>query len=201
VVNYNRSGVIQGDNGDFRAPFMQYGIMLYITGVQMLPDGRSLIETVGTTRFKVISVGERDGYTVGKVERVDDIPMADEESMESMERVFHTFPEGSIPEWARLSTTDLLNIGLEFVATMRRSSAGWFHDRILRTYGLPPNDPAIFPYWLATLLPVNDDDKYCLLVASSVRERLKIVVGWVKNIEQRQCGNGLCPRHFASLDE
>jgi len=185
MVNHNRSRVTQGPDGSFQAPFMQYGLMLYIVGIQMLDDGRSLIETIGTTRFKVLSWGNRDGYTTAKVERIDDIPTADEESMESMERVFHTFPEGSIPEWARLPTQDLLRIGLDFVSTMRRSSAGWFHDRILRTYGDPPTDPAYFPYWLATLLPVSDDEKYNLLVATSVRERLKIVVGWIKTIEQR----------------
>jgi len=43
--------------------------MLEIRSVQMLNDGRSMIETVGSWRFKVLEKGTLDGYTVGRVER------------------------------------------------------------------------------------------------------------------------------------
>jgi Lon protease-like protein len=47
----------------------EYGTMLEIRSVQMLSDGRSMIETVGSWRFKVLEKGKLDGYTVGRVER------------------------------------------------------------------------------------------------------------------------------------
>ena len=48
---------------------MEYGTMLEIQSVQMLPDGRSMVETVGTHRFRLLEKGNLDGYTVGRTER------------------------------------------------------------------------------------------------------------------------------------
>lgn len=48
---------------------MEYGTMLEIRSVQMLPDGRSMVETWGTHRFRVLERGTLDGYMVGRIER------------------------------------------------------------------------------------------------------------------------------------
>ncbi|KZP17274.1 hypothetical protein FIBSPDRAFT_747336 [Athelia psychrophila] len=50
----------------------EYGTMLEIRSVQMLPDGRSMVETWGTHRFRILERGSLDGYMVGRIERVDD---------------------------------------------------------------------------------------------------------------------------------
>ncbi|KAI0774316.1 hypothetical protein C8Q74DRAFT_1368804 [Fomes fomentarius] len=49
-----------------------YGTMLQIRNVHTLPDGRSLVETWGTWRFRIMERGIRDGYTVARVERIED---------------------------------------------------------------------------------------------------------------------------------
>lgn len=49
-----------------------YGTMLEIRNVQMLPDGRSVVETWGTWRFRIMERGMRDGYMVARVERIED---------------------------------------------------------------------------------------------------------------------------------
>lgn len=49
-----------------------YGTMLAIRNVQMLPDGRSLVETWGTWRFRVMERGTLDGYMVARIERIED---------------------------------------------------------------------------------------------------------------------------------
>ena len=46
-----------------------YGTMLEIRQVQMLPDGRSVVETWGTFRFRLLESGMMDGYMVGRIER------------------------------------------------------------------------------------------------------------------------------------
>ncbi|WRT66099.1 uncharacterized protein IL334_003052 [Kwoniella shivajii] len=61
---------------------MEYGTMLEIQSVQMLPDGRSMVETVGTHRFKLLETGNLDGYTVGRIERIDDVSPEEEIAME-----------------------------------------------------------------------------------------------------------------------
>ena len=46
-----------------------FGTMLEIEGVRMLTDGRSVVETRGTYRFRIMERGTMDGYMVGRIER------------------------------------------------------------------------------------------------------------------------------------
>lgn len=60
----------------------EYGTMLQVQSCNMIEDGRSIVETVGTYRFRVLEKGTYDGYTVGRIERVDDISQEQENEME-----------------------------------------------------------------------------------------------------------------------
>ena len=51
------------------SPGNDYGTMLEICSVQMLPDGRSMVETRGTYRFRILERGSLDGYMIGRIER------------------------------------------------------------------------------------------------------------------------------------
>ncbi|KAF8133514.1 hypothetical protein K438DRAFT_1998089 [Mycena galopus ATCC 62051] len=42
--------------------------------VQMLADGRSMVETWSTFRFHILECGTLDGYTVARIEGIDDVP-------------------------------------------------------------------------------------------------------------------------------
>ena len=50
----------------------------------MFPDGRSMIATLGEKRFKVLSTWDQDGYTVAKVEYIED-QWTPEDSQKRME--------------------------------------------------------------------------------------------------------------------
>ncbi|KAF9485335.1 LON-domain-containing protein, partial [Pholiota conissans] len=67
---YPRFGMIMSPKPG--APQIDYGVMLEIRSVQMLPDGRSMVETWGSSRFRILERGTLDGYTVGRVERIED---------------------------------------------------------------------------------------------------------------------------------
>merc|ERR1719356_232784 len=54
------------------APFADYGTMLEIRDVQYFQDGRSVIDTIGGRRFRVLSRSERDGYDTARVEFIQD---------------------------------------------------------------------------------------------------------------------------------
>ena len=56
-------------DGDSPARGNDYGTMLEIRSVQMLADGRSMVETWGTYRFRILERGALDGYMVGRIER------------------------------------------------------------------------------------------------------------------------------------
>jgi Lon protease-like protein len=51
------------------SPQSDYGTMLEIRSVQMLPDGRSVVQTWGSSRFRILERGSLDGYMVGRIER------------------------------------------------------------------------------------------------------------------------------------
>lgn len=185
MVMSNRTGEPQGSLGPTQ--FMEYGTLLHIVHMEVLPDGRSLIETVGVSRFRVKEWGLRDGYVVSNVERVEDIPLAEEERLEALETVAPAAaPQDLVGQLDQLPTRALLQIGTSFIAEMRAGSAPWLHERVLAAYGNPPDDPALFPFWFASILPISDVEKYKLLPLTSVRERLKLTARWVRRIEAQR---------------
>jgi Lon protease-like protein len=64
------------------APFYEYGVMLELMHVQTLADGRSIVEAVGSHRFKVTHSELIDGYHMAEIERVDDIDFEQEKFLE-----------------------------------------------------------------------------------------------------------------------
>jgi Lon protease-like protein len=191
------------DNG---RNFCEIGTLLRIVNIEYFPDGRSLLESVGVSRFRVTRHGILDGYVVGKIEKIDDVSLADEEAMESSEtmrgRGVQDFIQdgrrdattASVPVTPNLleesstltvedleakSTRELLDMGVAFVSRMRAQSVSWLTARVLAVFGECPNDPARFPWWFASVLPVSDEEKYRLLGTSSVRERMKICCRWI----------------------
>ena len=186
IVMYNRYGEPQGDLGTTH--FYQYGTMLHILHSQLLPDGTSLIETRGTYRFRVKAHGVLDGYAVSNVERIEDVSLAEEERIEAEETALPPVedPNDVAGMLDRMPTRDLLALGQQFIARMQQRSAVWLQQRVLDINGQPPEDPALFPYWFASVLPINDEEKYKLLPTRTVRERLKITAAWVRRIESQR---------------
>jgi len=182
MMMYNGRGVPQGSLG--RSFFMQYGTVLHISRVEVLPDGRSILETQGLYRFKILESSSLDGYIIGRIQRVDDMPLAEEEAAEALET---GGPDPTVDDFEarinHMSTQALLQRSLDFVARARSRSERWLHDRVLEAYGQPPTDPAIFPYWFASILPIAEDEKYLLLPTTSVRERLKMTARWIQVLE------------------
>ena len=47
---------------------MDFGTMLEIRSVEMLPDSRSMVYTWGVSRFRILERSTFDGYMVGRIE-------------------------------------------------------------------------------------------------------------------------------------
>ena len=167
----------------------EYGTMLQVQSCNMIEDGRSIVETVGTYRFRVLEKGTYDGYTVGRIERVDDISQEQENELErvalarnqpaaasspstrraplslSLPLSQNTSPSGSPPLEmpVELSTAELMTVCLEFVQTLRSGSAPWVLQRLNNTIGPMPTNPSDFSFWMAEVMPVDDHVKAALL--------------------------------------
>ncbi|CAD7928600.1 unnamed protein product [Amoebophrya sp. A120] len=132
-----------------------YGCLLQIKEYEQLPDGRCRIDAVGVRRYKVLEWSEKDGYSIARVEWVDDEveePLSQEAAQEEEtlcvslqlkaqealtkqeSRAFLTFAEGR----AKITTA---------------------RDMILSQYGpVPSADKIHLVYWLfATGLLFGDD--------------------------------------------
>lgn len=163
------------------------GTVLRIENFEFFPDGRSLIETIGVSRFRIIRHGQLDGYTVAKTEPINDISVTAEEELEAVETRDYVHPaEGEGPRFPTTAeeiestpTQILMDFATDFVRRMQQQGAQWLTQRILTIYGDCPDDPAVFPWWFANTLPIRETEKYRLLGTTSVRERLKICCGWI----------------------
>lgn len=182
MVMYNYLDREQGALG--RTDFMHYGTLVQVLNHQYLEDGRIIVESRGISRFKIMEHSILDGYVISRVERHDDIPLVEEERIEAEETSGPEAAENDlVGQLNHTLTRDLLMIGVQFVMTAQARSARWMQQQVLDAYGGPPDDPAIFPYWLASVLPISEEHKYELLRTTSVRERLKITVRWIRRIE------------------
>jgi Lon protease-like protein len=122
---------------------MEYGTMLEIKSIQMLPDGRSMVETMGSYRFKLLESGSLDGYTVGRTERyvqrhqpngalsdvlissrIDDITPEDEEALErlSIQRARNARTAATASASGATPTSSTRDIGTPLESTSRRPS-------------------------------------------------------------------------------
>lgn len=162
--------------------FTEYGTLLEVDRFTSLGDGRCIIRATGQYKFRVLQSTMIDGYDVAHIERVDDIPIIQEETHEAVETgTFVRYEEDD--DLDHYSTHRLFQHALTFVAKYKAKSVHWLDDQIYRLYGSPPPEPRLFSYWFASVLPRPEEDRYPILVAMSVRDRLKIVARWIRKLE------------------
>lgn len=189
-----------------------FGTMLEIRSVQMLPDGRSMVETWGTHRFRILERGSLDGYMIGRVERIDDYEdLFDdweseiEENTDSsssasssassasghasppqhlLSRIMSNLSQPPSPTNPPLSTAALLQTCHTFLEQLRAGTAPWVVQRLNHTYGPQPPDenPDAFSFWMGMVLPIDEHEKAKLLPIKSARLRLRMVVGWIEQL-------------------
>lgn len=144
----------------------EYGTMLEIRNVQMLPDGRSVVETWGAWRFRIVERGTLDGYAVARVERVDDWP----EDAEQPDRAAApaavsdsatpaTVPESAAPAAVRGRGRDpaALPTNAELMAKCHaflrelRDGTPWVVHQLSTAYVPMPQDLATFSFWMGAV--------------------------------------------------
>ncbi len=114
---------------------------------------------VASRRFQVNERSSRHGYNVARVEWFDDMSDAEQDALEAQLE-----PED-------LPINELIrNVRQMFVHELLPRLASQIPLHFLAS--LPPEDkPTDFAYWLATLLPIDMEEKYTMLQYRSQRER------------------------------
>lgn len=184
---------------------IDYGTMLEIKNIQMLPDGRSMVETWGSWRFRIIERGSLDGYMVARIERIEDYtdeidvnldstPVPSQPEMSSLNTMQHDSepiplslsesPTASSP------TSLLISHCLSFLTHLHNHSTPWVVQRLSTSYGPPPSlstalaRPGPFTFYVAIVLPIDESEKAKLLPIRSVRMRLRLCVWWIEGLRR-----------------
>uniref|UniRef100_A0A1A7X899 LON peptidase N-terminal domain and ring finger 2 n=1 Tax=Iconisemion striatum TaxID=60296 RepID=A0A1A7X899_9TELE len=140
--------------------FADFGCMLQVRDVKFFPDGRSVVDTIGVSRFKVLNHGQRDGYHTAKIEYLEDKKVEGEELLEL------TKLHDSVYEQANSWFTSLKD-------NMK--------SQILSHFGHLPNkdmDPQASPdgpawcWWLLAVLPLENRAQLTILSMTSFKDRL-----------------------------
>uniref|UniRef100_A0AAQ5Z077 Uncharacterized protein n=1 Tax=Amphiprion ocellaris TaxID=80972 RepID=A0AAQ5Z077_AMPOC len=140
--------------------FADYGCMLQVRDVKFFPDGRSVVDTIGVSRFKVLSHGQRDGYNTAKIEYLEDKKVEGEELVELLKL------HDSVYEQANSWFTSLKD-------NMK--------SQILSHFGnLPSKDPdpqaspsgPAWCWWLLAVLPLENRAQLTILAMTSLKDRL-----------------------------
>ncbi|CAI5793516.1 peptidase N-terminal domain and RING finger 3 isoform X1 [Podarcis lilfordi] len=146
--------------GDPVRGFADYGCMLEIKNVQFFADGRSVIDSIGKRRFKVLKHGQRDGYNTADIEYIEDQKVQGAESAELM--LLHESVYDEAYQWF-----DALGAGLK--------------GRILGHFGPMPakdSDPQSNPngpawcWWILAVFPLESRAQLPFLAMTSLKDRL-----------------------------
>ncbi|KAG9349062.1 hypothetical protein JZ751_029380 [Albula glossodonta] len=140
--------------------FADYGCILEIRSVEFFADGRSVVNTVGKRRFRVIQHSQRDGYNTADIEYLED------------EKV-----EGELKEELRMLQDTVYDQALNWVNSLKLEQK----ERILGHFGPMPEkepEPQVSPngpswcWWLLAVLPLEGRAQLPFLAMTSLKDRL-----------------------------
>lgn len=147
---------------DSEKGFADYGCMLSIRSVHFLPDGRSVVDTVGGKRFQVLSRGMKDGYSIADIEHLEDTKVEESGDLESLQEL-HDAVYAQACAWFQNLKNRFRNQILQHFGSMPEQEAD-----IQAT----ANGPA-WCWWLLAVLPIDPRYQLSVLSMTSLRDRLE----------------------------
>nr|XP_040031527.1 LON peptidase N-terminal domain and RING finger protein 1 isoform X3 [Gasterosteus aculeatus aculeatus] len=140
--------------------FADYGCMLEIHSLELLADGRSFVDAVGGSRFKVLKRSQRDGYHTADIEYLEDLKV-DGSELELLEHLHDSVYQQAQDWYQRLGSR--------------------IREQINRQYGNMPekdeniqassNGPA-WCWWMLSVLQLDPAYQTTVLSLSSLKDRL-----------------------------
>ncbi|XP_069027074.1 LON peptidase N-terminal domain and RING finger protein 3-like [Embiotoca jacksoni] len=153
----NCFGMCLGDN---LKGFADYGCLLEIRAVKFFSDGRSVVDTIGRRRFKVIQHSERDGYNTADIEYLEDVKV--EGVAECELQSLHDAVYDQALVWVN-----------SLKAEQKERIEGHFGPMPEKDSELQasPNGPS-WCWWLLAVLPLEGRAQLPFLALTSLKDRL-----------------------------
>uniref|UniRef100_A0A8D3DKM3 LON peptidase N-terminal domain and RING finger protein 3 n=1 Tax=Scophthalmus maximus TaxID=52904 RepID=A0A8D3DKM3_SCOMX len=140
--------------------FADYGCLLEIRDVKFFSDGRSVVNTIGRRRFKVVQHSERDGYNTADIEYLEDVKVEGvaERELESL----HDAVYDQALVWVNSLKTE-----------QKERIEGHFGPMPEKDSELQacPNGPS-WCWWLLAVLPLEGRAQLPFLAITSLKNRL-----------------------------
>nr|DBA33209.1 TPA: hypothetical protein GDO54_000930 [Pyxicephalus adspersus] len=143
--------------------FADYGCMLQVRDVKFFPDGRSVVDTIGVSRFKVLSHGQRDGYNTANIEYLEDKKVEGQEYEELL--LLHNAVYDQAKAWFTSLKDNLKAQILNHFGPMPSKE---FDTQI------SPSGPA-WCWWMLAVLPLENKAQLTILAMTSLKDRLHAI--------------------------
>ncbi|XP_060089809.1 LON peptidase N-terminal domain and RING finger protein 2 [Heteronotia binoei] len=140
--------------------FADYGCMLEVRDVKFFPDGRSVVDTVGVRRFRVLSHGQRDGYNTANIEYLEDKKVEGAE-YEELVRLHDSVYDQAVAWFTSLKDNMKAQILNHFGSMPGKESEPQSS----------PSGPA-WSWWLLAVLPLENRAQLAILAMTSLKDRL-----------------------------
>ncbi|XP_068241354.1 LON peptidase N-terminal domain and RING finger protein 3 [Palaemon carinicauda] len=157
--------------------YAEYGTMLEIRDIEYTPDGRSVVNTVGSRRFRIESKSVKDGYNTAAVEFLQDEAVASDQVGET--RRLHDAVHSVASLWFE-----------SVESTTKRRILGHYGPMptVEAEYWTLPNGPA-WMWWIVAILPLDSRIQHSVLRETNLRRRLEVIQCILRcvMVQQRQC--------------
>lgn len=142
-------------------PFSDYGTMLEIRDIQYFSDGRSVVDTMGSRRFKVISRGVKDGYNTAQVEFLKDLTPTGE-ALTDLQST-HDRTHALATNWFRSHSEQIKAGILSHYGDM---------PRVEQDYWSMSSGPS-WAWWVLAILPLDNQAQQQILGQTQLKKRLE----------------------------
>ncbi|XP_035312354.1 LON peptidase N-terminal domain and RING finger protein 2 isoform X1 [Cricetulus griseus] len=160
------------------AGISEYGCMLEIKDVRTFPDGSSVVDAVGISRFRVLNHRHRDGYNTADIEYLEDEKVEGAE-YEELAALHESVYQQSVSWFASLQDHMKKQILSHFGSMPEREPEPQSNS----------SGPA-WSWWILAVLPLERKAQLAILGMASLKERLlairRILVIITRKMNSRQ---------------
>ncbi|CAL8262735.1 unnamed protein product [Lota lota] len=141
--------------------FADYGCVLEIHALKLLPDGRSFVDAMGVSRFRVLKRGQRDGYQTADIEYLEDVKVEGPE-LDLLQGLHDNVYQEALEWYQRIGEHIRERINAQYGAMPEKE------DNIQTS-----SDGPAWCWWLLSVLQLDSAYQTTILSLPALKDRLR----------------------------